>query len=119
MKWFTKRALLTSNDKMYPALSKVLVDFIDKLVFDGKVKLWYSSLKNNDGIPSFRVYIQIEDADEKYVQSQFKVLMKQNQSELGWTGQFADPNVPDSVPRLRECARGAQASLEDCFIRLE
>ena len=113
MKWFTKRPQLISNDNMYPALSKVLIDFVDKIKTEGKLKLWYTSLKNNDGKPSFRVYFQIEDKDEKYVQSEFETFMKQNQTELGWTGKFIepDPNVPDSIQRLQEVNKACELVL--------
>ena len=111
MKWFTKRALLTSNENMYPALSKVLVDFIDKLKSEGKLKLWYTSLKNNDGTPSFRVYFQVEDDNEEYVQSKFQAFMEKNQAELGWTGQFTDPDVPDSIQRLQEVNKACELVL--------
>ena len=111
MKWFTKRVLLTSNENMYPALSKVLVDFIDKLESEGKLKLWYTSLKNDDGKPSFRVYLQVEDDDEGYTQSKFQAFMEKNQAELGWTGQFTDPNVPNSIPRLREINKACELVL--------
>ena len=61
---------------MYPSLSKVLVDFIDKLKSEGKLKLWYTSLKNDDSKPSFRVYLQVEDDDEEYTQSKFQSEIK-------------------------------------------
>jgi hypothetical protein len=96
---------------MYPALSKVLVDFIDKLESEGKLKLWYTSLKNDDGKPSFRVYLQVEDDDEGYTQSKFQAFMEKNQAELGWTGQFTDPNVPNSIPRLREINKACELVL--------
>lgn len=111
MKWITKRALLTSNENMYPALSKVLVDFIDKPKFEGKLNLWYTSLKNNDGKPSFRVYLQVEDDEEKYVLSKLQAFMEKNQAELGWTGQFTDPNVPDSIQRLQEVNKACELVL--------
>ena len=113
MKWFTKRALLTSNENMYPSLSKVLVDFIGKLKSKGKLKLWYTSLKNNDGKPSFRVYFQVEDDDEKYVQSEFEAFMAENKAELGWTGQFleSDLNAPGSIQRLQEVNKACELVL--------
>ena len=96
---------------MYPALSKVLVDFIDKLKSEGKLKLWYTSLKNDDGKPSFRVYLQVEDDDEEYAQSKFQAFMEKNQAELGWTGQLTEPNVPDSTPRLCEINKACELVL--------
>ena len=114
MKWFTKRAQLISDDKMYPAISKVLVGFIDELKTEGKVKLWYTSLKNNDGQPSFRVYLQIEEHDEQSVQAEFQAFMQKTQAELGWTGQFIepDPGTPDSYPRLLEINKACELVLK-------
>jgi len=106
MKWFTKRVQLISNDKMYLALSKVLVDFVDKLKSDEKIIIWYTSLKNDDGHPSFRVYLQIEDHDEEFVKSEFNHFLEANNTDLGWTGQFIEPDpeqgTPPSYPHLNE-----------------
>ncbi len=101
MRWFTKRAQLTSCDKMYFAISLLLVGFIDDLKSERKARLWYTSLKSNDGLPSFRAYLQIEKHYEEYVQLKFQTFMEENQAELGWTGQFIepDPGVPDSYQR--------------------
>ena len=114
MKWFTKRPQLSSNDKMYPALSQVLVGFVDKLKSEGKVKLWYTSLKNDDGRPSFRVYLQVEENDEQSLQSEFQTFMETNKAELGWTGQFIqpDPEPPSTYPRLRELNKACELILK-------
>ena len=114
---------MTSTKNMYPALSKVLVDFIDNLKSEGKLKLWYTSLKNNDRKPSFRVCFQVEDDDEQYVQSKFQAFMAKNQTELGWTEKFIepDPNVPDSIQRLQEINKACELvlSITNEFPRLK
>ena len=51
------------------------------------------------------------DDNEEYVQSKFQAFMEKNQAELGWTGQFTDPNVPNSIPRLREINKACELVL--------
>jgi hypothetical protein len=99
---------------MYPALSKVLANLIDKLKSDGTLNLWYTSLKNDDGLPSFRVYLQIQKHDEESVQSEFQTFMEENQAELGWTGQFIepDPGIPDSLSRLGDINKACELILK-------
>lgn len=104
MKWITKRALLTSNEMMQVAISKVLVGFVHKAKSEGKIGLWYTSLKNDDGLPSFRIYLQIKEGDEEAIQSEFYGFLRDNAKQIGWNGHFFDPDpvFDASYPHLSE-----------------
>ena len=113
MKWITKRVLLLSNENMYPALSHTLISFIDNARSEGKIKLWYTSLKANDGKPSFRVYFQIEEKYEKSILSEFHEYLKSNTEIIGWNGNFYDPDPsfnPDE-PHLIEINQACELVL--------
>jgi len=104
MKWFTKRALLQSSRNMPGAMSAVLIGFVDKLKSDGHVHLWYTSLKSDDGNPSVRVYLQIDDDKEELVQAQLDTFLQENADEMGWAGDYfsPDPALNPSYPHLNE-----------------
>ena len=113
MKWITKRVLLLSNENMYPAISHTLISFIDKAKSEGKIKLWYTSLKNDDGKPSFRIYFQIEDKYEKFILSEFQKYLKVYTDIIGWNGNFHDPDpIFDSdYPHLIEINQACELVL--------
>jgi len=95
MKWFTKRVLLKSKRNMYNAMPAVLIGFVDKLKSDGHVHLWYTSLKSDNGNPSVRVYLQIDDEKEVLVQTQLDAFLKEKAIQIGWAGRYheKDPCV--------------------------
>ena len=104
MKWFTKRVLLNSKEDMFGVMPNVLVGFVDKLKSEGRVHLWYTSLKSDDCKPSFRVYLQIDENDEEYIQSELNSFLQENADQIGWTGHYfsQDPSVDPSHPHLNE-----------------
>lgn len=105
MKWFTKRALLKSKRNMYSAMSAVLIGFVDKLKSDGHVHLWYTSLKSDNGNPSVRVYLQIDDDKEVLVQAKLDSFLQENADQIGWAGDYfsRDPvPIKPSYPHLNE-----------------
>ena len=92
LKWFTKRATLQSNDRMPVAISSVLVGFIEKMKSEGKINRWYTSLKNDDKIPSFRVYLEIDENDEQAIKLALDRFLQRSADQIGWTGKYCEPN---------------------------
>lgn len=89
---------------MPDAMSAVLVGFVDKLKSDGHVHLWYTSLKSDNGNPSVRVYLQIDEDKEALVQMQLDAFLQENADHIGWAGDYFSPDhvFDASYPHLNE-----------------
>jgi hypothetical protein len=92
MMWLTRRAILKSNGDMAGAITAVLVGFVSKPAAQGKIKRWYSSLKSNDGIPSFRLYVEIDEDDELSIVTGLDDFLRNNAAQIGWTGEYFSPD---------------------------
>ena len=90
--WLTKRAILKSNGDMADAITAVLVGFVSELTAQDKIKRWYSSLKSNDGIPSFRLYLEIDEDDEPTIVTELDDFLRKNADRIGWTGEYFSPD---------------------------
>ena len=114
MKWIAKRAILSSNEKMPVAIYIILVEFIDRIKSEHKINLWYSSLKNDDGVPSFRVYFQIFENDEKTILDRFQQFLEQKAEQIGWTRRFFQPEqiVEPSYPHFQAINQACELVLE-------
>jgi hypothetical protein len=86
------------------AIPVVLVVFIDKAKVQGKINCWYSSLKNDDGIPSFRIFLEIEDKNEETILSEFSDFLNQRKAQIGWNGKYysQDPVVDPNHIHMHE-----------------
>ena len=92
MKWLTSRVVLNSNTDMAGAISAVLISFVGELKAQDKIKCWYSSLKNDDGIPSFRLYLEIDENDESFVKAELDEFLRKNADQIGWAGEYFNPD---------------------------
>lgn len=107
LKWMTKRVLLKGSECMPSALPIVLVDFVDKLKSEKRIKRWYTSLKGDNGDngpPSFRIYLEINKADKFTIQEKFDTFLHNNTEQIGWNGDYfsPDPGVDSSYLYLAE-----------------
>ncbi len=106
MKWVCKRILLHSDNDMPSSIPLVLVGFVDKMKTQNRIGRWYSSLKNDDGIPSLRVHIEVDENDEQTVLDKLHEFLTDNAGSIGWTGRYfdTDPTVnPDYVHQDEIC----------------
>lgn len=105
MKWIAKRVLLNSNADMPASIPFVLINFVDKVKSEGKIKRWYSSLKTEiDGSnPSFRLYFEIEEQNEKLILDDLKGFLENNATQIGWTGEICpEPIAGPSYAHFNE-----------------
>jgi len=112
--WLTRRPILNSNDDMPAAITTVLVGFVSELVAQGEIKRWYSSLKNYDGIPSFRLYLEIDDDGKQAMVSKLDNFLRSNSDQIGWTGDYVSPD-PEFNPAhvdLNEIMQACQSVLK-------
>ena len=92
MTWIAKRAVLSSGQMMPVAIYHMLINFVDDMKHKGKLLSWYTSLKNDDSVPSVRIYMKIRDADVHNVMGYLHEFLEQNRETIGWTGAFYQPD---------------------------
>ena len=99
---------------MFPALSRFLVPFVAGLKANGRVGCWYSSVKNDDGKPSFRAYFEVAEQDEKSILSDLEEFLRRNREQMGWTGKFHSPD-----PEFNPCHPDLHEIIQACEITLD
>jgi hypothetical protein len=77
---------------MSVAIYHMLNDFVDVMKKTGKIHSWYTSLKNDGRVPSVRIYMKVQDDDVAGVMKELNVFLQQRKHDIGWTGEFFQPD---------------------------